>query len=120
MLSMKLGLDFPSFSAPVIEWTRNPLKHAKISSICRQAIRNLFCMFRQSIHLRTALQQSNPESNPLEIDVLVNEGLSNMHDFEVAYSQFFEKCTQEFHRLSRAAKVSSGMFPPNFPFDVLM
>jgi hypothetical protein len=76
-------------------------------------------MFRQFIRLREILRKSEAETDASEIAVLVNEGLKTMENFESTYGQFCEKCTSEFYRLSRAAKVSSGMFPRQFYFVLL-
>jgi hypothetical protein len=77
-------------------------------------------MFRQSIRLRKVLGERETRTDTLDISVLVNEGLIAMDEFESTYGQFCENCTCEFYRLSRAAKVSSGMFLQESQFALLM
>jgi hypothetical protein len=77
-------------------------------------------MFRQFIRLRKVLQGNGTEIDATEAAVLVNNGLNTVDEFESTYGQFCESCISEFNKLSRVAKISSGMYSRQRPCALLI
>ncbi|RDW62421.1 hypothetical protein BP6252_11854 [Coleophoma cylindrospora] len=107
-IPIRSGLHPASLSPLATRWTYTPLNQVDIPNVCRQAVSHTILLFRQFLHLRKVLQSGDIMSDGFGVIDLVDEATATIDEVNSIYGQFYENCTNDFDKLSRPAKSSSG------------